>query len=542
MVTLAPERYDVLERIATGGMAEVFRAKAYGAHGFEKTIAIKRILPELAQHREFEDRFISEAKLVGTLTHANIVQVLDFGRAEGSLYIAMEYVDGPNLAALLRHFARRASALPIDAALYAAIELCKGIDFAHERGVIHRDISPSNVLVSTAGEVKIADFGIARAIGPGTTGPGDQVMGKWRYMSPEQTRGDELDARSDLFSLGVVIHEMLTGKPLFAGTDVEEIVREIRFGATAPPSALRPGVPDGLDAIAARALARDPDERYQGADGLLADLVALGHSSQLVLTRKTMAAVVAEVVDDRPTRWMSAVADASADEVIEAELRDLGVDGGRQTVATAPGKLLGGETATRTFIRVAGNAPVARWELGEVVDPGPDRPRPGRTRSRRGIGAAVVIAALLGVGLTLGLVWSRVAGDGASADAVAVGATDARRLAIGDATPAIHDAAPALRDATLAAPVDAAPAPDAAPVIDAAARPVETGTVAISAEPWAYVYRERRKVGETPPRIVLRLPAGKQRLRLYHPTYGSRTITVRVKAGRRTSYRFDLRQ
>src|SRR5258707_2471483 len=155
-------RYDLLERIAVGGMAEVFRAKAHGAHGFEKTLAIKRILPDLARDAEFENRFIAEAKVAVSLTHANVVQIFDFGRFAGSLYIAMEYVDGPDLGRYLKSAAAH-DGVPLGAAMHVAMEMCKGLDVAHARRVVHSDISPSNILLSRRGEVKIADFGIARA-------------------------------------------------------------------------------------------------------------------------------------------------------------------------------------------------------------------------------------------------------------------------------------------------------------------------------------------------------------------------------------------
>ena len=224
------DRYELVERIALGGMAEVFRAKAFGAHGFEKVLAIKRILPALARDPEFENRFIAEAKLAVTLSHANIVQVLDFGRFGGSLYIAMEYVDGPDLAALLKAYAERKQRISVGAAMHVAMELAKGLDFAHRRGVVHHDVSPSNILLSRAGEVKVADFGIAQAAAEAERSQrgARRIMGKWRYMSPEQTRGEKLDTRSDLFSAGVVMFELLTGERLFPGDDIETIVGHIR--------------------------------------------------------------------------------------------------------------------------------------------------------------------------------------------------------------------------------------------------------------------------------------------------------------------------
>src|SRR5688572_15998853 len=195
------ERYDLVSRIAVGGMAEVFRAVAYGAHGFEKTLAIKRILPELAQDPEFEERFIGEAKLAVKLSHANVVQVLDFGRLAGTLFIAMELVDGLDLAALQRRYRESTRPLPLPAAFHMAIEIARGLAFAHSHGVVHRDVSPSNILVSRAGEVKIADFGIAHAAGDRRAAAADRrIMGKWRYMSPEQARAGSLRTSSDVFS------------------------------------------------------------------------------------------------------------------------------------------------------------------------------------------------------------------------------------------------------------------------------------------------------------------------------------------------------
>src|SRR6266545_2366598 len=176
------ERYDVLDRIAVGGMAEVFLAKAYGAHGFEKTLAIKRILPELASDPEFAARFIAEAKVAVRLSHANVVQVFDFGRIGESLFIAMEFVDGLDLAAMLRKFKDEHRQVALPAAFHIAIEIIRALDFAHSHNVVHRDVSPSNILVSRAGEVKIADFGIAQAAGDRRAIAADRrrIMGKWR--------------------------------------------------------------------------------------------------------------------------------------------------------------------------------------------------------------------------------------------------------------------------------------------------------------------------------------------------------------------------
>src|SRR5688500_4579937 len=245
------ERYDVLDRIAVGGMAEVFLAKAYGAHGFEKTLAIKRILPELARDPEFEDRFIAEAKVAVKLSHTNVVQVFDFGRFAGSLFIAMEYVDGLDLAALLRRHKEAGRPLPVAGAFHIAVELARGLELGQSHGVVHRDGWPSIIPLSRAGEVKIADDGIAVAARMEKPKPGAKrkVMGKWRYMSPEQARGEPVDPRSDIFSMAVVMYELFTGEKLFPGDEVEDIVRNIHEMPLPRPSEIRPDLPKRVDEI-----------------------------------------------------------------------------------------------------------------------------------------------------------------------------------------------------------------------------------------------------------------------------------------------------
>ena len=295
------ERYDVLDRIAVGGMAEVFLAKAYGAHGFEKTIAIKRILPDLARDPEFEARFIAEAKVAVKLSHANVVQVFDFGRIGESLFIAMEYVDGLDLAALLRKFKDEGRLVPLPAAFHIAIEIVRALDFAHQHNVVHRDVSPSNILISRAGEVKIGDFGIAVAAAPHKAGgPGlRKVMGKWRYMSPEQARGDTLDTRSDLFSAGSVLFELFTGEKLFPGEEADDIIKNIHEMPIPKASSLRPGLPSRLDEILAGPLARKPIDRPPRPATVLRSLIELSYESSIMATALDVAEAVASVLPAR---------------------------------------------------------------------------------------------------------------------------------------------------------------------------------------------------------------------------------------------------
>lgn len=289
----APSRYELLDRIAVGGMAEVFRAKAFGAHGFEKTLAIKRILPELAEDPEFEERFIAEAKLAVELSHANVVQVLDFGRFAGTLFIAMELVSGLDLAALLKFYTSKSERVPIPAAFQISIEIIRGLSFAHQNDVVHRDVSPSNILLSKAGEVKIADFGIAMAMRTENGKDEGRIMGKWRYMSPEQTQGANLNESSDLFSAAAVIYEIFAGAKLFPGTESKEIIENIHCMPIPSLAELRPGVPPALDEVLARALERNVDSRITSGDEMLRSLTEASYKSSVVATSIDVADAVA---------------------------------------------------------------------------------------------------------------------------------------------------------------------------------------------------------------------------------------------------------
>jgi tRNA A-37 threonylcarbamoyl transferase component Bud32 len=278
------ERYELCSRIAVGGMAEVYLAKAYGAHGFEKTLAIKRILPELASDVEFEERFIAEAKLAVKLSHANIVQVFDFGRVGPTLFLVLEYVDGLDLAALLSRYRARGRQVPLQAAFQIAVELARGLDYAHQRGVIHRDVSPSNILLSKAGDVKIADFGIAvpDASQYRQSSRRRRIMGKWRYMSPEQTRGEDMDTRSDLFSAAAVMFELFTGEKLFPGEDPEQIITQIHDMEIPSALARRAELPRRLDEVLRRALARAPAARPARAADLQRALTEISYESNIM--------------------------------------------------------------------------------------------------------------------------------------------------------------------------------------------------------------------------------------------------------------------
>ncbi|MFT3696192.1 MAG: protein kinase [Kofleriaceae bacterium] len=251
-------RYVLGDLLGRGGMAEVFAGQSMGSHGFQKPVAIKRLLPELATDSVFVERLIGEAKLLVGMQHGNIVSVLDLARDGDDVFLVMEFMDGPSVRQLLK--ARGAKGLPLGVATYIVQNAAAGLEFAHNRrdgAVIHADISPSNILLTTSGEVRVADFGIARREGNGA----GVVEGKWAYMAPEQARGEALTPRSDVFALGVVLYELITGQhPL--GRQITADERESAPLNVIPPRQVKPAIPVGLEKICMKALAHDPRDRY----------------------------------------------------------------------------------------------------------------------------------------------------------------------------------------------------------------------------------------------------------------------------------------
>ena len=269
-------KYYLLDRIAVGGMAEVFRAKTFGASGFEKVLVIKRILDRFAEDPDFVEMFIDEAKLSVQLVHPNIAQIYDFGRLDTNYFIAMEAVDGKDLKSLLRRLAEQGQRMPVQYAAYFGHQLARGLDYAHKRSdsmglplnIVHRDVSPSNVIASYEGQVKIVDFGIAHAESANRESESGVLKGKYSYMSPEQASGFEVDNRSDIFSAGICLWEMLTGNRLFKYANEIETLEAIKRGDVPLPSTYNPEVPPELDEVCLVAMARDPADRYQEAADL----------------------------------------------------------------------------------------------------------------------------------------------------------------------------------------------------------------------------------------------------------------------------------
>jgi serine/threonine protein kinase len=266
----------LLKKIGRGGMAELFLARQTGVAGFERVVAIKRILPHLTEDREFVQMFVNEAKLAAQITHPNVVQIYDFGAVLGTYYMAMEYVMGKSLAAVLAQGHALGNPIPTAAAVRITAAIAAGLDHANRGttvsgaplGIIHRDISPQNILIGYNGDVKLVDFGIAKAASSSTHTQTGVLKGKLAYLSPEQAWGKAIDHRSDLFALGIVLHEMLTGQRLFKAENEFTTLERVRSAEVPAPSSLKSGLPMELDAVVLKTLAKNPDDRYPTGQAL----------------------------------------------------------------------------------------------------------------------------------------------------------------------------------------------------------------------------------------------------------------------------------
>ncbi|KFA93558.1 serine/threonine protein kinase [Archangium violaceum] len=274
-------KYELVRKLAAGGMAEVFLAKAAGPMGFEKTLVVKRILPELAAEPDFVQMFLSEAKLAARLTHPNIVQIFDFGESEGTYFLAMEYIDGPSLRTLIKRAEAQGQLLPPAVCARIIALACEGLAFAHDfidpetgeaQSLIHRDISPDNILLSRQGAVKVVDFGIAKAAGQSHKTESGVVKGKLPYMPPEQLRAKPLDRRADVYALGVVLYELLTGQRPYASESEAGLMQAILFEPHTPAAEIRQDLPFPLRRILNKVLSKDRDQRYADCHAFQADL------------------------------------------------------------------------------------------------------------------------------------------------------------------------------------------------------------------------------------------------------------------------------
>ena len=333
-------RYVLLRRIAVGGMAEIFRAMAYGAEGFEKLVAIKRMLSYLPNQPQFTKMFINEAKLAANLNHSNIVQIFDFGCIEDLLFLSMEYVHGKDIAELTFAMQKRKISPPPEMVCHVFSQVLNGLDYAHRKrdrrgralNLIHRDMSSQNILISYDGEVKIADFGIAKSSFSDVQTKIGVLKGKYNYMSPEQTLGKKLDPRSDLFSLGICLYEMLTLTEMYSGNSELDVLRKARDATFRKPREINPDIPESLESILLKVLAKNPDERYENASQFRDELERFLEESRLRFTPADLANLMNDIFREEIEKEFQQMDDEGK---WAAQLRPAALTAAQQEIAAA---------------------------------------------------------------------------------------------------------------------------------------------------------------------------------------------------------------
>jgi serine/threonine-protein kinase len=481
-------RYEIVGEIARGAMGVVYKARD---PLIDRMVAIKTV--DIGTHdvesETYERRFFREGKAAGRLNHPNIVTIHDVGRSDDVAYIAMEYLDGKSLREILDSGVVLAPQRIAD----IVAEIAEGLAFAHRNGIVHRDVKPANVMVLASGAVKITDFGIAQ-LPTGTRTMTGNVFGSPRYTSPEQVMGRPVDGRSDIFSLGAVLFEMLTGRSPFGGTDLNGILRQVLTEPTPPPSTHNPKLPRAFDHIVTKALAKDANERYQDADEMARDLrrydildlattapaplPALEHPTQpkaVPAPEVTEPASIAAPAPASPHRWKRKAAWGVAAAVIAVVAIGVAV-APRTSTEPAPAAASNGSIA-------AAAAPVP-----EAATPAPPAEAPAPAPVAR---ASMPVPAV-------------------------------KEAAQAAAEPIRAHASPPAAESKVAAATPAATSVPAAP------RP--TGLVQFAVTPWGEIYVDGRKRGLSPPTKELRLPPGKHTIEIRNGSFPPRTATVEVIA------------
>ncbi|GEN11387.1 serine/threonine protein kinase [Myxococcus fulvus] len=525
-------RYQLVRKLATGGMAEVFLAKVAGPGGFEKTLVLKRILPHLVEDASFVEMFLEEARLVAQLNHPHIVQIFDFGEAEGSYFLAMELIDGPNLRRWQRQAASRGRPLAPNICAKVVALAAEGLAYAHDfadpgtgqpLGLIHRDVSPDNILVSRQGAVKVVDFGIAKVAGQKHRTQTGIVKGKVAYMPPEQCQADPLDRRVDVYALGVVLYELLTGRLPFEGATELAMMQAIVSRPPVPVSRHRADVPSALQAIISTALEKDREKRYPDCRALQAALERFVLSTGEPVGAYQIAQSVEQVVEERGTATPAPITNREAERTApsgparekRAEVKDAAVF--EQTTQQRPHKNV------------------------------------GATRGKKLVPAAVAGAVLLVAGGGYALLGRAPSGPDmpelarAPADGVGTKPTQGAPPVSSDLKPAqVAEAAPPPtepsapeEDGDLLAPISGNTVSTERK--DGSARAMK-GTVEFRIRPYAVVYLDGKKLGETPLGII-DVPEGNHTITAVNSRLGKRvTRSFEVKAGTANVFKLNLTQ
>jgi serine/threonine-protein kinase len=572
-------KYQLIRKLATGGMAEVFLAKAAGPMGFEKTLVVKRILPHLAEDSIFVEMFLGEAKLAAQLNHPNIVQIFDFGEADGEYFLAMEYIDGPNLRVLLKRARAAGMPLPIAPCARLIASACEGLAFAHDfadpatgepLGLIHRDISPDNILVSRQGAVKVVDFGIAKAAGQSHKTQNGVIKGKLAYMPPEQVRARPLDRRVDVYALGVVLYELLTKHKPFEATVDASIMKAILHEKVIPAVAYRPDLPEELQRILDKALAKDREQRYPDCLSLAADLEEFILSVGKPVTAQQIIQLVAQVAPNT---------DAPVPTPQSGTQRSGSGSGPTQTPVHTPTPSLVGTVpdapthpqieSTRPAVNVSSpddtepqsvptqTVPVMVAETAAVTET--DAPVISPPPRRWPIALAGAALLLVGGGF---LFWQPSSTPTPVAPPEVAPPAAAPLSSLSPAPPStpqpdVPTAAPPSEPVAEATPPPPDPAPSGeqppslppgktgskpAPTRSSTVRPVGKGTLAIRVRPFATVFINGKNRGQTP-LLPVELPAGTYSLRFVNEELNKNvTQTVELKAGENKVIKLNLEE
>ena len=508
-------RYTLLRRVATGGMAEVWKAKVQGPAGFSKTVAIKKVLPHLVDDENFIEMFIEEAKLVAELVHPNIVQVFDFGElGPREYFLAMEYVPGSNVGRLQKRLLEKGKLLPAGLAVYIAAESARGLGAAHMKtdpvgnplNIVHRDVSPQNILLSYSGEVKVSDFGIAKVATASTRTAEGMVRGKLAYMSPEQANGQPLDGRADLFALGIILWELLSGKRLFGESSTAEIYGKVsRFEGLSPEQ--RAAIPPGLVDVVAMALNADPAKRYANMLQFESTLTSLLGAQGNVRAREGLAALMQSAFEDErrvestPTNEVPAESFGGGTSGVVGGVSDRAI----QETVISPASPVSSLTL-QSAVQVRGVTPAPG--PGPVAEPTSSPQRSGMFAAA-GAGAVVLLLVIvLGAKAIFGGAKTAptptplaVATIAPSVAATATIATTPTATLPTTATPAIAKATPT----TATAP---SPAPTRVAVVSHG-----TGSLSVKARPWVEVWVDGRQATKETPLRDFKVPAGNHLIR-----------------------------
>jgi len=536
-VAAAVGRYELVRAIGRGGMAEVFLARRRGAAGIHKRLVVKRVRQDLTSDPRFAEMFLREARVATNLSHKNIVTVFDVGRDEEGLFLAMDYVDGPDLAAALeRAVAREKSFDPLLAA-HIGSEVAAGLDYAHRQcdekgatlGLVHRDVTPRNILLSLDGEVKVTDFGVAVLGSEGS----DKRRGTLQYMSPEQARGDSIDARADVFSLGLVLHELLGGQRVYRGGGKDEILAQARI---AKVPRLGGEVPEVLIEAVARATAESPADRFATARAMQRELdtwvvAERGRRGQADPLDHTLSEFLTSLFPDWSERTEEDALKGSAGAAGTATMQSVA-----ETVGLDP------ETASRVQVLAASRA-------ARQTRPPPESPSSRRNRAIAF--AAGVLVAVAAVAVALGVMSAR-RGDADPAPPAPRVEPVAARAEIPPPSPAPPPTPVAvLADAAPAGPPVGEPEPPEPPPPQhknptgpsaTAKQPTGMGALDLNAVPWAYVSINGGPEEETPIK-ARKLPAGKHKVLIRNPVLERhREMTIEISPGETSKYVVDLRQ